>query len=66
MNSFNLDESSVPLISVAAVVGGVDRLGVVGREDGFEPCGVAVVEGTPDDGAAMLTVSESETDVHTT
>ena len=61
MNSFSLDESSAPLISVAAVVGGVDRLGVVGREDGFEPCGVAVVEGTPDDeaAAAILTASES-------
>jgi len=59
MNSLSLDESSEPLIWVSAEVGaGVDKLGVDGREGGFEPCGVVVVEGRPEDGAAeaMLTV----------
>lgn len=59
MNSLSLDESSEPLIWVSVEVGvGVDRFGVDGREGGFEPCGVVVVEGSPEDGAAeaMLTV----------
>lgn len=66
MNSFNLDESSEPLISLppAADVGGVDRLGVLGREGGLEPCGVAVVDGAPDDGAAEAMLTVAETDVH--
>ena len=59
MNNFSLDESSEPLTSPDVAEGvGVDRLGVDGRDDGFEPCGVAVAGGRPDDGAAaaMLTV----------
>ena len=65
MNSFSLDESSAPpLISVAAEVGGVDRLGVVGREDGFEPCGVVVAEGSSDDGAAKAMLTGCSTGAH--
>jgi len=65
MNSFSLDESSAPpLISVAAEVGGVDRLGVVGRDDGFEPCGVVVAEGSSDDGAAKAMLTGCSADTH--
>jgi hypothetical protein len=65
MNSFSLDESSpLALSSVAAEVGGVDRFGVLGRDDGFEPCGVVVVEGTPDDGAAEAMLAGCSADVH--
>lgn len=42
INNFNLEESSLPLISVAADVDGVDRFGVVGRD---ESIGVVVPEG---------------------
>jgi len=59
INSLSLDESSEPLIWVSAEPGaGVDRFGVDGREEGFEPCGVVVAEGYSDDGAAaaMLAV----------
>ena len=66
INSFSLDESSGPLTSVvvAAEGSGVERLGVDGRDDGLEACGVVVDEvdeGPPDDAAAeaMLTVSEA-------
>lgn len=50
-NSFSLEESS-PLVSVAAMVEGVDRFGVDGLEVGSEPTGVVVPEGCADDGAA--------------
>lgn len=50
-NNFRRDESSAPpFISVAADVVGVERLGVVEREDGST--GVVVPDGTPDEGAA--------------
>lgn len=46
----SLEESSVAVLSPAAEVGGVDRFGVVGREEGvdvfgvFPPAGVEVAE----------------------
>lgn len=48
MNSFNLEESSLPLISVAADVCGVERFGVAGLEEGCDGSGVVVSDRFPD------------------